>query len=202
MAGRKHEQVEFSLKTSCKDICGHCLCWVLQNWVAKWLDSGQICKMTFQAMVSQRCSIQSFITTPSLSPTVVQIKQVLIGWVEEDESRGGSDPGFNGSATGEFVTGFSWNLTSAKCLDRRKCATFFSRILNLLFYAWHCFVEGSRTPFVEFSTHFSLPTHPPLPSSLPGPQTGSVKHFTRGSAPPMKALHTTLLNTANIFFRL
>ena len=50
---------------------------------------------------------QSFITTPSLSPTVVQIKQVLIGWVEEDESRAGSDPGFNGSARGEFVTGFN-----------------------------------------------------------------------------------------------
>ena len=48
---------------------------------------------------------QSFITTPS--PTVVQIKQVLIGWVEEDESRGGSDPGFNGSARGEFVTGLN-----------------------------------------------------------------------------------------------
>ena len=63
--------------------------------------------MTFQAMVSLRCSIQSFITTPSLSPTVVQIKQVLIGWVEEDERRGGSDPGFNGSARGEFVTGLN-----------------------------------------------------------------------------------------------
>ena len=122
--------------------------------------------MTFQAMVSQRCSIQSFITTPSLSPTVVQIKQVLIGWVEEDESRGGSDPGFNGSVTGEFVTGFSGNLTSAKCLDRRKCATFFSRILNLLFYAWHCFVEGSRTPFVEFSTYSSPHIYSPS-SSLP-----------------------------------
>ena len=161
-------------------------------------------------MVSLRCSIQSFITTPSLSPTVVQIKQVLIGWVEEDESGGGSDPGFNGSVTGEFVTGFSGNLTSAKCLDRRKCATFFSRILNLLFYAWHCFVEGSRTPFVEFSTysspHIYSPSSSPSqlipPPLLPGPQTGSVKHFTRGSAPPMKALHTTLLNTANIFFRL
>ena len=158
-------------------------------------------------MVSLRCSIQSFITTPSLSPTVVQIKQVLIGWVEEDESGGGSDPGFNGSVTGEFVTGFSGNLTSAKCLDRRKCATFFSRILKLLFYAWHCFVEGSWSPFVEFSTCSFPPTSlPPSqlipPPLLPGPQTGSVKHFTRGSAPPMKALHTTLLNTANIFFRL
>ena len=40
----------------------------------------QICKMTSQAKCGGGCCwFQSFIATPSLSPAVVQIKQVLIG---------------------------------------------------------------------------------------------------------------------------